>query len=1066
MLLDVPLRPYRYPKNIVKNQKYNILTFLPVVLFEQFRHFFNLYFLCICISQLFPAFAVGYLFTYMSPLAFVLAVTISKEAYDDFKRFLRDREANSSKYWKINADGTRKKIPSSSIRVGDIIFLEKNEKVPADLLFLRTHEKSGGAFIRTDQLDGETDWKLKVAVPSMQKLPDDSGLFKLNASVVAEAPQKDIHSFNGTFTYNPSLVADPSSCSYAEIMAAHSDPLSVENVLWMNTVLASGSAFGLVIYTGSDTRAVMNTSNPSNKYGLIEQELNRSAKALFLMSLIMAFAMVSLKGFFGPWYVYLSRFFILFSSIIPLSLRVNVDVARIVYSFNIMSKSKDPSDPNPSVEKPVDPLHPSDILVRNSSIPEELGRIGYLLSDKTGTLTQNDMELKKLHLGTISFSDSAESKSEIAYYLGLYKRSIRVSTNGSGSVGSPTQGTVPSHNTITNGTLGGTFMKRGKRDMSYRVHDVVQALSLCHNVTPSVEYPDNPNEKEIITYQASSPDEIAIVKWTASIGFSLYHRDRESISIRIDGMCALEEQDHPAIKNDVIREFKILELFPFTSESKRMGIIVQDKDTSELYFYIKGADVVMIPMVQRNDWLEEECDNLAREGLRTLVIGRKRISLEQFEEFKSAYTAAKLSMVDRTAACKQVVATYLENDIELLGLTGVEDRLQDDVKITLETLRNAGIKIWMLTGDKVETATCIGISSKLIPRNANVYQVQKLLGKSEGLNVLNYLTARLDHVLVIDGSSLQILLDEMPAEFVEVAICLPAVICCRCTPTQKADVARLIKSVAKTRVCCIGDGGNDVSMIQAADVGVGLVGKEGRQASLAADFSILQFRNLNRLILWHGRNCYKRTAKLSQFVIHRGVIIAVMQMVFSSIFYFAPIALYQGILAVGYCTVYTNFPVFSLIWDLDVPQNIALLYPELYKELVKGRCFSLKTFFSWILISIYQGGIIMLMAIWLFESEFIHIVSITFTALILNELLMVALQVKTWHYLMILAELLSVFIYVLSLKLLPEDFDIDFAMSGKFIWKVSLITFVSFVLLFVVNLLKRFINPPNYTKLT
>ena len=152
---------------------------------------------------------------------------------------------------------------------------------------------------------------------------------------------------------------------------------------------------------------------------------------------------------------------------------------------------------------------------------------------------------------------------------------------------------------------------------------------------------------------------------------------------------------------------------------------------------------------------------------------------------------------------------------------------------------------------------------------------------------------------------------------------------------------------------------------------------------------------------------------------------------FSSIFYFAPIALYQGILAVGYCTFYTNFPVFSLIWDLDVPQNIALLYPELYKELVKGRIFSLKTFFTWMLVSIYQGGVIMLMAIWLFESDFIHIVSITFTALILNELLMVALQVNTWHYLMICAEGLSIIIYLLSLKFLPEDFDIDFVDANE-----------------------------------
>ena len=164
---------------------------------------------------------------------------------------------------------------------------------------------------------------------------------------------------------------------------------------------------------------------------------------------------------------------------------------------------------------------------------------------------------------------------------------------------------------------------------------------------------------------------------------------------------------------------------------------------------------------------------------------------------------------------------------------------------------------------------------------------------------------------------------------------LPAVVCCRCSPTQKADVTYLIKAVTGKRICAIGDGGNDVSMIQAAHVGIGIVGKEGKQASLAADFSITQFSHLARLLLWHGRNSYKRSAKLSQFVFHRGLIISVMQAVFSALFYFAPIAIYQGMLVVGYATVYTMAPVFSLVLDKDVSQDTAMLYPELYKELTK-----------------------------------------------------------------------------------------------------------------------------------
>lgn len=250
--------------------------------------------------------------------------------------------------------------------------------------------------------------------------------------------------------------------------------------------------------------------------------------------------------------------------------------------------------------------------------------------------------------------------------------------------------------------------------------------------------------------------------------------------------------------------------------------------------------------------------------------------------------------------------------------------------------------------------------------------------------------------MVIDGDSLQFFLDNYRAEFFELATQLSVVVCCRCSPTQKAEVTRMIRGYTKRQVCCIGDGGNDVSMIQAANVGIGIVGKEGKQASLAADFSILQFSYLGKLLLWHGRNSYQRSAKLSQFVIHRGLIISVMQAVFSSIFFFAPIALYQGWLMVGYATLYTMAPVFSLVLDRDVSESIAMLYPELYKDLTKGRKLSAKTFTTWLMISVYQGGAIMIASLLLFETDFINIVSISFTALILNELIMVALEITTW----------------------------------------------------------------------
>jgi phospholipid-translocating ATPase len=219
------------------------------------------------------------------------------------------------------------------------------------------------------------------------------------------------------------------------------------------------------------------------------------------------------------------------------------------------------------------------------------------------------------------------------------------------------------------------------------------------------------NEDGTISYQASSPDEVAIVKWSESIGLTLVFRDRTRIELQTPLGTRLT--------------FEILDIFPFTSESKRMGIIVRDAQSGEVIFLQKGADVVMAKIVQRNDWLEEETANMAREGLRTLVVARKRLPAPFYADFKNAYHQASVSVEGRNEAMADVVAEYLEHDLELLGLTGVEDKLQDEVKSTLELLRNAGLKIWMLTGDKIETARCIAISTKLVARNQYIHELAK-----------------------------------------------------------------------------------------------------------------------------------------------------------------------------------------------------------------------------------------------------------------------------------------------------------------------------------------------------
>lgn len=744
----------QYPPNIISNHKFTPITFLPLTLYNEFKFFFNMYFLLVALSQVIPQLRIGYLSTYIVPLVFVLAITLGKEAHDDIARRRRDAEANSEPYEVLalpgqdfesggrmrrlgkkkarvehghdirmeDGDSIRTAIKQSrDLRVGDILVLRKDQRVPADVVILKSISNdvgeeeedagtAGEAFIRTDQLDGETDWKLRIAPTLTQNMSPTQfeGL-----TITAAAPSREVNTFVGSLQYKGAPTSyDPANP--VEQYSTQSTGLSIDNTAWSNTVLASNSTtICAILYTGPETRAALSTSRSRSKTGLLEDEINNLTKILCFLTFSLSIILVALGGFesgghnskntkptdpedvvSGTWYIRIMRFLILFSTIIPISLRVNLDMGKSAYAWFIEHDKDIP-----------------DTVVRTSTIPEELGRVEYLLSDKTGTLTQNDMELKKVHVGTVSYA--GEAMDEVASFVA---HGFHNSTTS-----------APATTAEETGAITGT---RGRREIGSRVRDVVLALALCHNVTPTADGDET-------TYQASSPDEIAIVRWTESVGLKLVHRDRKGMKLQ-----SVET-------GEIVVRVKVLDVFPFTSEGKRMGIVVQfidnDKKTTQrdllgdheegessennaegdIWFFQKGADTVMTSIVASNDWLDEECGNMAREGLRTLVIGRKKLSPARYVDFSARHKSASQLLQNRDEEVAKVVAEYLEHDLELLGVTGVEDKLQKDVKASLELLRNAGIKIWMLTGDKVETARCVAVSAKLVARGQYIHTVAK-----------------------------------------------------------------------------------------------------------------------------------------------------------------------------------------------------------------------------------------------------------------------------------------------------------------------------------------------------
>lgn len=935
--------------NKLNNRKHTVLNLIPLVLYEQFKYFFNMFFLLLAISQFIPIFQVGLLFSYVAPLVFVLVLTILKEAYDDYKRYSRDKETNEAIYrvWKGSAFVDMK---AGDLREGHIIELTANSRIPADCLLLWTSDPSQSVFIKTDQLDGETDWKLRNPINyTFKALSKSMDATKLSGFAKFEQPTNHIYEFKGVFVNEQNREAD--------------EPLGLNNTLWASTVLCSSHAVAMVIYIGRETRIAMNITEARIKVGTLDSELNMLSKLLFVVMLGIAIILKVLAEDGSNFIVAVVKYVLLLSSIIPISLRVNLDFSKIVFTYKINSDKE------------------IEAIARNSQIPEELGRIGIILSDKTGTLTQNEMQFKQISSEYLKFTND-EKKIQRVLEKELKENSVK------------STGTHGNKNILDKSNL-----SKGRV-----AKELILALGVCHNVTPI-------EEDGLRILQASSPDEIALMNAAETYGLILMSRTQKNINLRWKQI------------NENLT-YEVLKIFPFTSDRKRMGIIVRDH--CKIIFYVKGADFIMKNLVPevKTGFLMDECDDLSREGLRTLVYTYKILTEEAYLIWEKKYNEASVSLNKREELQWKAV-DELEKGLQFLAVTGVEDKLQEDCANTIESLKSAGINIWMLTGDKIETVSCVAISTGLKGLDQEFFVLKEIKSEEILTRELNNFASRGDKgVLVVDGNTLITIFNHNEEFFFRLAAEAECVIACRCSPTQKAQIVKCLKKYSTKITLSVGDGGNDVPMIQSADVGVGIVGKEGKQAALASDFSITKFKHLTDLLLWHGRNSYKRGAVMSQFVIHRGLIISIMQVYFCVLFGYLQIPIFNGYLMLGYTTVYTILPVFALIFDEDVDRKTAMSFPILYKNLQKGRELTTKTFYAWLWKSIYQAFVIVMMNIAFFEQPFIDFIATSFTALIFVELMNTLTETYNYTLIMLVSVVFSLLTYFLSYLLFDEYFTV------------------------------------------
>lgn len=923
---------YGYYDNHVSTTKYNFATFIPKFLFEQFSKYANLFFLFTSIIQQIPNVTPTNRYTTIGTLSIVLLVSAIKEIMEDIKRARADRELNNTKVFVLDLKTGNFVLKKwIKVKVGDVVKVLNEEPFPADILLLSSSEPEGLCYIETANLDGETNLKIKQAKPETSYLVDPKDIVSdlSSSEVLSEQPNSSLYTYEGNLQNFGSV---------------HTIPLTPEQLLLRGATLRNTQwIHGVVIFTGHETKLMRNATAAPIKRTDVERIINLQIIALFsvlvVLSLIsslgnvikisvdgrnLGYLLLEGTNRVGLFFLDLLTYWILFSNLVPISLFVTVELIKYYQAFMIGSDLDIYDD---ETDTPTG--------VRTSSLVEELGQIDYIFSDKTGTLTRNIMEFKACSIGGKCYTSEIPEDGHAQVVNG-----IEVGYHDFDAL----------HNQLRSGSL----------QQQALINEFLILLSSCHTVIPEAD-----EVSDTIKYQAASPDEAALVKGAADLGYKFIIRKPKSITIE------------NTLTNSKM-SFELLNICEFNSTRKRMSAIFRCPD-GLIRLFCKGADTVIMERLSDDGQRFVEStlrhlEDFAAEGLRTLCLASKIISEEEYKEWSVKYYEASTSL-DKRSELLDEVAELVERDLFLLGATAIEDKLQDGVPDTIYTLQNAGIKIWILTGDRQETAINIGMSCKLLSEDMNLLIINEDSKQDTRLNLEEKLSAIREHsfeladsldsslALIIDGYSLSFALEpDLEDLFIELGSLCKAVICCRVSPLQKALVVKMVKRKKKgSLLLAIGDGANDVSMIQAAHVGVGISGQEGMQAARSADISIGQFKFLRKLLLVHGSWCYQRTSNVILYSFYKNIALYMTQFWFVFVNCFSGQSIIESWTLTFYNVFFTSLPPFVMgIFDQFVSARLLDRYPQLYQLGQKKTFFNVTIFWGWIANGFYHSGIIFL----------------------------------------------------------------------------------------------------------